>query len=646
MRGWIPIPLALLVVAGFYGCGLSHPILQRQWEADWEFLRVGQQWVRGVDLATERSFVVDHTGLQFRSRVLNKRKRDIRLVISGPDLPLQFTVPARGYLDVATNPLPRGRYQIKKSKPLILGEPRLVEEGRQTELLVFVVVDTLRDDAVTPKNTPQILEFFNGFTRFPDTSANAPWTIPSVASLFTSRPVLDLTTPTGDIIGIPDGAETWAGTLHRAGFSGGAVVANSTVHVQNGFAQGFDSFLVPSIIPVKGGGPDATWVVREAEKWLAAHTGENGFLYLHLMDPHEPYRDHENGQTPPDLFELAHRMRTALPEEIKTIRKLYMGEVRYVDRILGPFLKSLPENAVVVFTSDHGEVLGENGCWGHGFTLFQPVIQVPLLIRAKSLKGGTDSRPTQLLDLAPTILDLLNEQIPIKMEGRSLLQDHQERSIIAATFSAGPMRWMWRQGPIKVVIRTADQSDVADGSRRSLEETDPLPVGAFCYDLGEDPDELNSQALPPGLLPSVARDFAHTAGSMVPGLQVFSVGSTGSTKFELEYPGEPVIRQIWSVGPVSTSWKGPIVHIEDPNSRLFSLVAIGNGGVVKTVTPRYTTAEWQNLLEREEYVPLGLNHEEAFSSPGIYIWWNPEHDLVVGHHDETLQKLRALGYIK
>lgn len=646
MRGWIATPLALLVVAGFCGCGLSHPISQRQWEADWEFLRVGQQWVRGVDLRTERSFVVDRTRLQFRSRVLNKRKRDSHLVISGPDLQLRLTVPARGYLDVATDPLPRGRYQIKKSKPLILGEPRLVQKGRQPKLLVFVVVDTLREDAVTPKNTPQILEFFNGSRRFLDTSTNAPWTIPSMASLFTSQPVLDLTTPTGDIIGIPEGTETWAKTLHRAGFSGGAVVANSTVHVQNGFAQGFDSFLVPSIIPVRGGGPDATWVVREAEKWLAAHDSEDSFLYLHLMDPHEPYRDHENGQAPPDLFELAHRMRTALPEEIETIRKLYAGEVRYVDRILGPFLKTLPENAVVVFTSDHGEMLGENGCWGHGFTLFQPVIQVPLLIRAQSLKGGTDSRPTQLLDLAPTILDLLNEQIPFDMEGRSLLQDHPRRSFVAATFSAGPMRWMWRRGDIKVVIRTVDQPDVVDGSRRSLEETNPLPIGVFCYDLGEDPDELSSQALPADLLPSVAKDFALSAGSMVPGLQVFSVGATGGTIFELEYPGERVFRQIWSVGPVSASWKGPTVRIEDPDSRLFSLVAIGNGGMVEPVTPGYTTAAWQNLLDGEENTPPELNHGEAFPSPGTYIWWNPERNIVVGHHEETLEKLRALGYIK
>ena len=108
MRGWIAIPLALLVVAGSYGCGLSHPIAQRQWEADWEFLRVGQQWVRGVDLSTERTFVVDHAGLQFRSRVLNKRKRDTHLTISGPDVQLRLTVPARGYLDVATDPLPLG----------------------------------------------------------------------------------------------------------------------------------------------------------------------------------------------------------------------------------------------------------------------------------------------------------------------------------------------------------------------------------------------------------------------------------------------------------------------------------------------------------------------------------------------------------
>lgn len=646
MRGWITTALVTLAVAGVPGCGTDSPALDRQWEADWKFFQLGQQWVRGVDLSSQKSLRVDRAGLQFRSRILNTAKDDTDLAITGQGLQLRFTIPARRYLDVATDQLPPGLYEIEEAEALILGEPRLVGKEHQPRVFVLVVVDTLRADAVNPKNTPRILEFFNGSRRYPDVSANSPWTLPSMASMFTSRPVLDLTTPAGDLVGIPDGMETWADTLRRAGFSGGAVVANSTVHVQNGFAKGFDTFLVPSIIPVKGGGPDASWAIRKAARWLAAHEGENSFLYLHLMDPHEPYRDHENGREPPKLFELAHRIRTALPEETETIRNLYDGEVRHVDRMLAPFLESLPENAVVVFTSDHGEMLGENGCWGHGLTLYEPVIRVPLLIRAPSLKGGVDSKPAQLLDLAPTVLDLLAEQIPTEMEGRSLLQAHPRRAIVAATFSAGPMRWMWRRDETKVVFRTVDQPAIIESSRRALEEADPLPGGIFCYDVVKDPDEQSPHALPADLLAPVARDFALSAGSMVPGLQVFSVGVTGGTTFELEYPGQRIIQQIWSIGPVEASWDGPLLRVEDPHAGPFSLVTIGAGGEVGNAKPGLTNLPWQHLSEAGEYPHAGLNTDQTFQPPGSYVWWNPDRTLVVGHHDETLQKLRALGYIK
>jgi hypothetical protein len=244
------------------------------------------------------------------------------------------------------------------------------------------------------------------------------------------------------------------------------------------------------------------------------------------------------------------------------------------------------------------------------------------------------------------MLDLLDEQIPEGMEGRSLLHDHPPRAIVAATFSAGPMRWMWRQGDVKVVIRTADQPALGDGARRSLEETDPLPEGVFYYDLRKDPIEMDPHALPTDILPSVARDFARSAGSMVPGLQVFSVGTTGGSKFDLEYPGERVIQQIWSVGPVSVSWNGPDLRVEDPNAGPFSLVAVGDGGEIETVIPGQTTSAWQYLSDGVEYAPTRLIPDETFHSPGSYLWWNPERDLVVGHHEETLQKLKALGYIK
>ena len=76
-------------------------------------------------------------------------------------------------------------------------------------------------------------------------TANSPWTVPSVASLFAARPVLEVSTPSGDIVGVPKGITTWPSALWRAGFEGAAVVANYTVHTLNGFSEGFTCFLFP-----------------------------------------------------------------------------------------------------------------------------------------------------------------------------------------------------------------------------------------------------------------------------------------------------------------------------------------------------------------------------------------------------------------
>ncbi len=351
--GWV-MAIAVVLLAG-WACAPAQADSTRLWEEQWTALRAGWQWVQGVELGEGRRVSVEHSGFRFRTRVLNPGREDAEFTISGGGGLQQFVVVAGASSDIDTGPLEHGQYRADGASNLILGEPRLVKQLARPQVLVFVLVDTLRAEAVNADLTPSILQALEGARVYEDTTANAPWTLPSVASMFSSRPVLDITTPSGDLVGIPRGFDTWAGALRRAGFSGGAVVANYTVHVQNGFAQGFDSFSVPDILPPKGGLPDASWVVAQARGWLDAHAGEHAFLYLHLMDPHEPYRDHENGGPRPDLFGLAHRNREASAQEQLHLRDLYDGEVRHVDHALGPFLESVGDDAVVVFTSDHGE---------------------------------------------------------------------------------------------------------------------------------------------------------------------------------------------------------------------------------------------------------------------------------------------------
>lgn len=642
-RGWV-MAIAAVLLAGWACAPAPAAGTTRLWEEHWTALRAGWQWVQGVELGEGRQISVERSGFRFRSRVLNPGREDEELTISGGGVRQQFVVVAGAASDIDTGSLTRGQYSIEGAPTLVLGEPRLVKELSRPQVLVFVLVDTLRAQAVNADLTPSILRALAGARVYEDSTANAPWTLPSVASMFTSRPVLDITTPNGDLVGIPRGFDTWASALRRAGFSGGAVVANYTVHVQNGFAHGFDTFSVPDILPPKGGLPDASWVVSQARVWLDAHSGEHAFLYLHLMDPHEPYRDHENGGPRPDLFGLAHRKRVASAEELHHLRDLYEGEVRHVDRALGPFLEGVGDEAVLVFTSDHGEALGEHGCWAHGFTMYEPVIRVPLMIRAPGLRSGAVDRPVQLLDLAPTILDLLGVPAPPSMKGRSLLSGGSQRNIVAATFSAGPLRWMWRRGHHKVVVRMEQQEAVTGEFLKPYEEEDPLTPGFFAYDLSLDPEEHHPGPIPDEIRESVVADFATSAGRLVPGLQIVSVGSDLGSEVELFLDGGGGVKQIWATGPVTVDQTETTIRlVTGPAGPFFAVSLAAQAGF----TPGRAQPPWRIGGHADPAVITGASGAvDSYDSPGTLAWWNPERNLVVGSHDETMDRLRALGYVQ
>ena len=133
-------------------------------------------------------------------------------------------------------------------------------------LVVLVVVDTLRDDFVDRASMPRTLAALSGARRFTDTRANSSWTLPSLASAFTSRPVLELTSSDGSLIGIPPTETTLAERLHDAGFATAAFVANATLRNGNGFAQGFDRFETTGAVADPP--PDAQVILAAARSWI------------------------------------------------------------------------------------------------------------------------------------------------------------------------------------------------------------------------------------------------------------------------------------------------------------------------------------------------------------------------------------------
>ena len=634
----------LLVSQMVAGCAAESPRgWTLLWHGSWDLFQVDDYWLRGVALDGVRTFSVDDTAaVRFRAHLANRDAEPRQVTLAGPSGVERWNLPPGDERVVEIDVEP-GTHRLEGAPGVVVGRPRLGRPIERPRLLIVLLADTLRDDCVEPDLTPGILDAFAGGARWTDVTANSPWTLPSVASLFTSRPVLDLSLPDGGLIGVPRGVPTWAERLAEAGFAGGAAVANYTVHAQNGFARGFASYRVPG---ARGGAnpPDASWVVEEARRFLATHRGEDAFLYLHFMDPHEPFRDHGAGlPAPPSMAVLGHRRRAATPEERELLRTLYRGEVRHLDRIVSPFLRELPADATVAFVSDHGEALGEHGVWGHGLALYQEVVAVPLLLRGPRVAPGTISRPTQLLDLVPTLLEAVKVPPASGMAGTSLLEGRastrQRQPILTATFAVGPLRWAWRDARRKVVLRTAPQAAGAPGGRQ-VREDDPIAAGAFVQQIpgGED----HPVPVPRDLALPVARLFARSAGSMAPGITLLVAGVEGPVEvvFDASGPLEPV--QVWGTGEVQVERQGDRWTVRTADTYPLAGVAFRAEGEV-AITPVEGSLPWPAGTFTSW--SAGRRGPPRMEGPGLYLWWNEDRSVEISGQEETERRLRALGYL-
>jgi arylsulfatase A-like enzyme len=315
--------------------------------------------------------------------------------------------------------------------------------------VLLVVVDTLRADRVGFAGsrrglTPFLDRLAATGTVFERAYATTSWTLPSVASLFTSRYALQhgvvrFRSP------LAEAERTLAEALAARGFAGAGLSANFLIAEGLGFGQGFDHWQVlvgdlsPAGHPYAGAGE-----LREAAlAWLDGPSrppGAPAFLYLHFMEPHSPYAPPEPFRSrflppgaDPEQVRLAEERIRALrvdaisAEQAEILAALYDAEVAALDRELETVFAELAargflDRAVVVVTADHGEEFREHGGLVHGRSLFEEVVRVPLLVVAPDRPGGrVVQEPVSLVDVAPTLLALLGLPPEPGFEGRSLV---------------------------------------------------------------------------------------------------------------------------------------------------------------------------------------------------------------------------------
>jgi len=327
--------------------------------------------------------------------------------------------------------------------------------------IILVLVDTLRPDHLgvygqSRPTSPTLDKLGAEGVVVRNVIAQAPATIPSVPALLTSR-YASRAIDVGQHR-IPDDAITLAEVLREHGYQTAAFSSNPLVTRPRGRSlRGVDRGFALFDDSVATGQNDGGWspqkrspsgIVKKAVKWLdGAPARGKFFLYLHIMDPHDRYWPpkrfrflYQNGYEGEEAIAQGHptpyEHRILDGEEVRLgsrdiehLRALYDAEITYVDAQLGRLFgalrdRRLLDDTLVVVISDHGEEFFEHGGLKHGYTLYQEAIQVPWLMRyPRALPPGkvVDGCLVQLIDVAPTILDLAGVPVPEGMQGASLL---------------------------------------------------------------------------------------------------------------------------------------------------------------------------------------------------------------------------------
>ncbi|HJL19150.1 MAG TPA: sulfatase [Sandaracinaceae bacterium LLY-WYZ-13_1] len=379
---------------------------------------------------------------------------------------------------------------------------------RPRHVLVYLI-DTLRADRLrayapdTRVRTPGFGRFARSASVFDRARAQENWTKPSVATLLSSLMPWEHTA-FSDASAIPRSVRLLPEMLHDRGFATAGFVANGYVSNRFGFRRGWDTWrnYIRERRRTRG-----EVLAADALAWLDERPSEQPFfLYVHAIDPHVPYRapddfvalyDDTPYRGPVDFSRDA-----ALLEHVKTgqirlnardrarLAALYDAEVSYQDTQLAALLaglerRGLAEDTMVVVTADHGEELFDHGSVGHGHSLYEELIHVPLAIRVPGLDAPRRVEgAVGLVDVAPTILDALGEPIPDELSGRSLLPMLRGHGRTAPPVSVAGFMEHWRSvatGRYKLVARSRGRYalfDLADdpGEQHDLADERPMTV--------------------------------------------------------------------------------------------------------------------------------------------------------------------------
>ncbi|WP_255151225.1 sulfatase [Halorarius halobius] len=331
--------------------------------------------------------------------------------------------------------------------------------------VLFVVMDTVRKDHLTPygygkPTTPGLEEFAAEATVYEEAVAPAPWTLPVHASMFTglypSQHGASQEQPY-----LPDDVGTLAEAMSAAGYDTACYSSNAWITPYTRLTAGFDdqdNFFEVMPGDFLSGALASFWqkindndrmravanrlveLGNEVHEYFAGGEGadsktpdvidntiefvddsEEWFAFINLMDAHLPvyppeqYREEFAPDVDPtevcqNSKEYNSGARDISDEEFEDIRGLYDAEIRHIDAQLERLFDHLKatdqwEDTLVVVCADHGELHGEHGIYGHEFCIYDPLVNVPLMLKAPGEDPGRSDQQVELQDLYHTVLE-------------------------------------------------------------------------------------------------------------------------------------------------------------------------------------------------------------------------------------------------
>ncbi len=569
----------------------------------------------------------------------------------------------------------------------LLANPTVVDTsvpGTPTRI-IWVGVDTLRADHLgcygyKRPTSLHIDRFATESTLFKRCISTSPWTYPSFASMLTGK-YPSIAGAVTNVKYLPDEEVTIAEWFSRDNFATMSIVNSHWVSKMTNLHQGFD-------VSKRFSESEADVSFDAALDWLKKHSGENSFVFIHLMDCHRPYHPKpenlgkfgsndysgqftEEFMVMPEVIEEIRAGNVTLPEEDwEQIEALYDEEIVGLDQDFGAFIKGLKTagiygDTMIIFTADHGEEFREHGGYEHGHSLYDEVIHVPLIIKDKTFPSGERvDELCSIIDIFPTLIAKLNLTIPSDINGVSLLSlveennEPDERYLLSEQLYYGVEQKGVSTDQYRYILHTEDGSEelydidedpemldsVADDRRAASRD---LRYFAKGYILGgesgwhirfghpkgvEIGKNFHVEITAPGGFTDIVMHGFEDVDSLV------EEGDSLLVDVHIEYQGEKMVVFSTPDEDVEVSFN---IEIDggDEHPELIHISAS------KTPFPYNEFS----LKVADEHFGLGIPNFQQGKDPGLYIWGNAlslREELTPEISDRAREELRSLGYLQ